>query len=129
YCQSTSSALSQWVGVPDAAGTITGTSPVCAGQSGATYSISSVTAAIGYTWTVPSGATITAGQNTTSITVTWGSTGGHVSVTPNNTCGNGTSSSLAVTVNAKPSAPVASNNGPICAGQTLNLTASTVSGV
>ena len=33
-----------------------------------------------------------------------------------------------LTVNAIPSAPVANNNGPICVGQTLQLSASTVSG-
>ena len=39
-----------------------------------------------------------------------------------------TSSAAALTVKAVPSPPVAGNNGPICAGQTLQLTASTVSG-
>ncbi len=33
-----------------------------------------------------------------------------------------------LTVNAVPSAPTAGNNGPVCAGQTLQLTASTVAG-
>ena len=39
-----------------------------------------------------------------------------------------TSSAAALTVKAVPSPPAAANNGPICAGQTLQLTASTVSG-
>ena len=39
-----------------------------------------------------------------------------------------TSASAILTVNAAPSAPGASNNGPICAGATLNLSASTVAG-
>ena len=36
---------------------------------------------------------------------------------------------ITMTVNAIPSAPTVGNNGPFCAGATLNLTASTVSGV
>ncbi len=39
-----------------------------------------------------------------------------------------TSASATLTVNAIPSAPTASNNGPICVGQTLQLSASTISG-
>jgi PKD repeat protein len=37
-------------------------------------------------------------------------------------------SSILMTVNPVPTAPIAGNNGPICAGSTLNLTASTVGG-
>jgi O-glycosyl hydrolase len=44
-------------------------------------------------------------------------------------CSGGTSSgSAVVTVNPIPSAPTAGNNGPVCVGSTLSLTASTVSG-
>jgi|GEM_PF-2353711 len=53
-----------------ATGTVTGTASVCAGLSGVTYHIS--TNATGYVWTVPAGATITAGQGTNTITVNWG---------------------------------------------------------
>jgi hypothetical protein len=38
------------------------------------------------------------------------------------------SAAATLTVNAMPPAPTASNNGPICAGQTLQLSASTVAG-
>jgi beta-glucanase (GH16 family) len=44
------------------------------------YSIPSVAGAT-YNWTVPAGATITAGQGTNSITVNWGTTSGNVAVT------------------------------------------------
>ena len=40
-----------------------------------------------YTWTVPPGATITAGQGTPSILVDWGNTGGLVDVEVINSCG------------------------------------------
>lgn len=113
-----------------AAGSISGSTTVCAGVSGQTYSISSVSGATNYTWSVPSDATITSGQGSTSITVTWGSTSGSVSVTPANGNGcNGGGSSLSVTVNPLPSTPTASNNGPIIEGNTLNLMASAIAGV
>src|SRR6185436_11867519 len=48
---------------------ITGSSKVCPGSTGVTYSISPVTGATGYNWTVPVGSTITSGAGTTSITV------------------------------------------------------------
>jgi predicted outer membrane repeat protein len=41
---------------------------------------------------------------------------------------NVTSSAATLTVKSTPSAPTAGNNGPISAGQTLNLTASTITG-
>ena len=39
-----------------------------------------------------------------------------------------TAATITLTVNAIPAAPTAGNNGPFCAGSTLNLTASTVAG-
>ena len=66
--------------------------------SSQTYSVTNV-AGVTYTWVVPSGWTITAGQGTNSITVTVGLMGGNITVTPANSCGNGTTYSSAVTVN------------------------------
>ncbi len=69
---------------------------------------------------------------TTSYTDTTGSSGTSYtySVRYNNGCGLNatTTGSSAADNNGTPSAPTAGNNGPICAGSTLNLTASTVSG-
>jgi hypothetical protein len=106
--------------VPAVAGSITGSTTVCAGQTGVTYSISSVTGATGYNWTVPSGSTITSGANTPSITVTIGSTSGTVSVTPTNTCGSATfATSTSVTVNTIPAvAGSITGSTTVCAGQT-----------
>ncbi|MCX6245046.1 MAG: hypothetical protein NTU98_10115 [Bacteroidetes bacterium] len=91
------------------AGTITGPASVCINATGQGYSIATVTGATGYTWTVPSGANITAGQNTTSITVTFGSTSGNVSVFATNTCSTSSTSTYAVSV-VPP--PVPSITGP-----------------
>jgi len=85
-----------------AAGAITQGNPVgaavCANASGVTYTCANVTGATGYSWTVPAGTAITAGQGTPNITITWGSAGGDVTVTPTNYFGSGTASSLTVSV-------------------------------
>jgi hypothetical protein len=49
-----------------------------------------------YTWAVPSGWGAITGQGSNSITVTAGSTGGEITVTPSNSCGEGTAQTLAV---------------------------------
>ena len=69
-------------------GWITGAATVCAGSSGMAYSISAVSGATGYAWSVPSGASVTSGQGTASIAVNWGSaSSGNVSVAATNSCG------------------------------------------
>ena len=82
-------------------GTITGTATVVQGQTGVSYSISSITNATGYTWTLPSNASITAGSNTNSITVSYASNAlsGTVYVSATNSCVTSSSSpTYAVTV-------------------------------
>jgi hypothetical protein len=52
-----------------------------------------------YTWTVPTGASITSGSGTNAITVNWGLVAGNVTVKAGNACGtNATARSLAVTL-------------------------------
>lgn len=91
---------------PAAADLISGLTAItnCPSTSGVTYSIPLVDDATSYNWTVPSGATIVSGAGTNNITVDYssGATSGTVSVTPTNSCGNGTSSSLIITVNTLP---------------------------
>jgi uncharacterized protein (TIGR02145 family) len=79
-------------------GAITGNTTVAENATGETYSITAVTGATGYNWTVPTGATITAGQGTTGITVDFGTTDGNVCVTANNACGTSNSSCEAITI-------------------------------
>lgn len=63
-------------------------------QSSVNFKITGISGATGYTWTVPTGATITSGQGTESILVNFNNAAqsGTYSVcaTPTNGCGNGT---------------------------------------
>jgi hypothetical protein len=62
------------------------------------YSTTAV-AGVNYTWTVPTGATITSGQGTGSVVVNWGTVAGSVSVRASNACGiNTTARTLAVSL-------------------------------
>jgi len=108
--------------------TITGNANPCQGGSQA-YSVTNVTG-ISYNWTVPSTWTITAGQGTNSITATVGSTSGNISVTPSNSCGNGTPSTLAVMVNALPTQPstIAGNANP-CQANSQVYSVTNVTGI
>ena len=83
-------------------GAITGSTLVLPATTGNVYSISPVANATTYTWTVPTGWTITAGQGTTSVTVTSGtaSQDGNITVIAGNDCGTSTASTLAVVVDA-----------------------------
>ena len=87
---------------PATPGAISGTAQQCAGSTGQTYSVSAVTNATTYTWTVPTGWSVTAGAGTNTITVTAGSGGqnGNITVTAGNACGNSAAVSKAVTVSA-----------------------------
>ena len=94
--------------IPASPGTITpGSASVCVGATGVTYSVPNTT---GYTynWTVPAGATITAGQGTNQITVNWvANIGGQICVTDSNTvgCVSASASCYTVVLNDKPAQP------------------------
>ena len=81
-------------------GTITGLASVPQGSSGINYTILPIAGATSYTWIVPLGATIVAGQGSTSIWVDYGCTvgSGNILVTANNACGASGGSSLNVTI-------------------------------
>jgi hypothetical protein len=98
------------------AGNITGQNAVCQGSSGVVYSVDPIANATSYTWTVPTGATIVAGQNTNSITVDFAmnAQSGNITVVGSNSCGNGIPSpNFPVTVNVIPNAPVVTANGDL----------------
>jgi len=99
--------------MPSPAGAITGPVNVCGNSAGIVYSVTPIANANTYLWTVPPGATITAGLNTNTITVTFGTTSGNVSVMGTNSCGNGGASTLAITVNPAP-VPTITGQNNIC---------------
>ncbi|TND02082.1 MAG: hypothetical protein FD123_4126 [Bacteroidetes bacterium] len=105
--------------LPDAAGAISGSSQVCEGATNVNYSIAMLANANSYTWTLPPGAVITSGSGTNSITVDFTNVtaSGNVTVNGVNTCGNGTSSNMAVNVGLLPdSATAISGLTTVCAG-------------
>ncbi|WP_179319672.1 Ig-like domain-containing protein [Winogradskyella helgolandensis] len=107
--------------LPLAAGTITGTSTVCQGENNVSYSVPAITNATSYTWSVPTGATIVNGAGTNSIEIDFGlsAASGDVSVQGTNSCGNGTISDFAVTVNPLPdTAGTITGSAIVCQGDT-----------
>jgi len=115
--------------VPGTPGAISGNAAPCMSTI-ANYSIGVVPGASTYNWTVPAGAIIQSGQNTTSITVMWGTTSGNVAVTAGNNCGTSTPSQLAVTLTQSPSTP-GTISGPtnVCSSTTVNFSVPPVTGV
>lgn len=102
--------------LPDPAGTISGTSVVCAGSSGVAYSVASIPNSTGYEWILPAGATIASGANTNTILVGFSlsAVSGVISVRGVNACGYGAASAnFNVTVNQVPPAPLITNTGYI----------------
>ena len=109
-----------------------GPAAVCASSTGNVYSVPAVAGATTYTWSVPTGWVITAGQGTTSITVTAaaGNTSGSISVNATNSCQTSGNTALAVTGgNVVPALLVGSNSGTsICAGTSVTFTATPTNG-
>jgi hypothetical protein len=99
---------------PGTTGNINGDANVCYQKSGVSYSISAVSNATSYIWTVPSGASIVSGQGSRSIIVNFGSNSGNITVTPSNTCFAGTTKSKSVTVESQMTNPVVGSNQNIC---------------
>lgn len=88
--------------VPEQPSVITGDTNPCF-NSPQTYSIDSV-AGTSYAWVVPTGWSLW-GQGSRDIDVITGANGGNITVTPSNVCGDGSSRSLAISVNHVPAQP------------------------
>ncbi len=102
---------------PENAGSITGTNEVCEEATGINFSVPTIARATAYIWTLPAGATIVSGNNTNSISVDFGSTApGSYSITAygSNSCGNGGSSSLNVTVKPEPTLTATTVDTDLC---------------
>ncbi|MEI6683317.1 MAG: T9SS type A sorting domain-containing protein [Bacteroidota bacterium] len=99
-----SGVASKAVGVkvkPAVAGTIVGKDTVCQGTNNHIYSIPAIAGATQYVWTLPVGATATAGQGTNQVTLAFSTTAvsGNLSVLGHNSCGDGSGSVKALILN------------------------------
>jgi hypothetical protein len=103
---------------PVPAGTITGLAGVCQGATAVSYTVPDIVNATSYTWTLPAGASIATGSGTNSITVDYSTSAasGDITVYGTSDCGNGTPSSLAVTVNPAPVPSLTVGPLSVCAG-------------
>jgi len=103
--------------------TISGVGTVCQGASGITYTTQ--TGMSGYTWSVSSGATTTAGGTGFDfITLTWNTSGIHtvyVNYTDGFGCTALTPSSITVTVNQLPDVQFTYVTPGICSGMPMNI--------
>ncbi|MFZ4707881.1 MAG: C10 family peptidase [Bacteroidales bacterium] len=97
--------------LPDPAGAINGLSQVCQSQSNVNYSVQTIPNATSYVWTLPSGATGSSSTNNIMVSYGANAVSGNISVMGHNTTGNGTSSSLYITVNQTPATPTISLSG------------------
>ncbi|HBG71995.1 MAG: hypothetical protein A2W93_05425 [Bacteroidetes bacterium GWF2_43_63] len=105
--------------LPSAAGTITGATSVCPGQTTVIYSVPVITNATSYIWTLPNGATGT--STTNNITVNFGTSAvtGNITVKGTNACGAGFVATLPITVNPLPvAAGTISGTASVCSEQT-----------
>ncbi|PRY14771.1 putative repeat protein (TIGR01451 family)/gliding motility-associated-like protein [Pontibacter ummariensis] len=112
---------------PEAPAAVNGSTTVCAGTT-VEYSVEPVDGADSYTWTLPAGWVITAGEGTATVSVTAGSTAGNISVTANNSCGSSSPATLAVQINDKLAAPAISGETGDCVGSALTYTIDEVAG-
>ena len=110
-----------------APGTITGSASVCASATGVAFSIAAVAGATSYTWTLPTGASITSGAGTNSIVVTFGSTSGNVCVSAYvNSCQRSIANCFAVTVGSASGLSAGTvSAASICVGQSPSVSFST----
>jgi hypothetical protein len=97
--------------------------PVCSGN---TLSLTASSTGTTYSWTGPNSFS-SAVQNPTIAAVTTAASGTY-SVTATTAGCTGPAGTTSVTINPGPAAPVAGSNTPVCSGNTLSLTSSTVAG-
>ena len=87
-------------------GTITGLTTICQGQNKVAFTVSDIPNATSYIWTLPT--EVSGTSNTKAITVDFGGAAisGNITVVGHSECGDGETSSLAITVNSRPESPV-----------------------
>ncbi|MFZ4413230.1 MAG: M6 family metalloprotease domain-containing protein [Bacteroidales bacterium] len=106
--------------LPTAAGAINGASNVCIGQNNITYIVPPISYATTYIWTLPTGANGYSTSNGININFGSSAVSGNITVTGSNPAGNGTTSSIAVSVNPIPPTPTITQIGNILSSDAIN---------
>lgn len=107
---------------PPAVPVIAAVDPICSGNT-LNFSASSATAGVAYQWSGPNNySQTTATPSISNIKV---SDAGDYSVTATLNGCTSAAATVKVVVNQTPATPTVRNNGPVCSGGTINLTAST----
>ncbi|TAL60858.1 MAG: PKD domain-containing protein [Bacteroidetes bacterium] len=110
---------------PPAAPTTGSNSPLCSGQ---TLNLTSNTiASATYSWSGPN-SFVSVSQNPTIAGATTAASGTYSITATVPGCPTSPEGTVSITVNQTPAAPVASNNTPLCSGNDVSLTASTIGG-
>ncbi|MES2691692.1 MAG: T9SS type A sorting domain-containing protein, partial [Bacteroidota bacterium] len=99
--------------------------PLCPGQS-LQLSASAISGAT-YSWTGPNSFT-SSSQNPTINSVALGDAGIYSVTAITSGCGISSAGSATLVINTLPGAPTVGNNGPLCDGSSINLTASSITG-
>ncbi len=111
---------------PATPGVISGPASVCATTSNS-YSVTPVSGATSYTWTLPSG--WSGSSVASSINTTAGSNGGTISVIANNQCTSSSPRTFSVTIGTTPANPGAiSGLDSVCSGSSNSYSIATVAG-
>jgi gliding motility-associated-like protein len=115
--------------LPGSTGNITGASLICAGAAGLVYTVSPVTGAISYVWTLPPGFSIVSGNGTNAITVdvATGASLGTILVYATNSCGPGPSSPPFPVVIITPPTGNAGPDGSTCQTNPFTVTQASAS--
>jgi PKD repeat protein len=116
--------------IPAQPGNISGSTILCLGQQIGNFTVTLVPGATNYTWNLPAGAVILAGNNSNSIAVdftNWVGSTALITVTVSNSCGSNQSAPFQVERynNAVPANITVTGNTTICTDETTVLNANT----
>ena len=110
---------------PPATPVVTGSNPICSGNTILLTASTTTPGVATYTWTGPGGYTSNQ-QNPTRPNATVAMSGNYVVTTTIANCVSAPATAIVV-VNQTPAAPGVTSNSPVCTGNSLNLTAATSS--
>lgn len=102
------------------AGPIAGPASVCPSNT-AVYSVSPVSGAASYSWTLPGGWTGSSASNTISVLVTGA---GLFTLAPIDQCGTGLAQTFSVSLKPVPQLNISTSSKTVCTGQSVTLTVS-----